>query len=80
VLAWNSGIKSLGAVNGVLFVNLIPISAFLIGLAMGHTFTAADICGAGLTVLSLVANNLYVRMSQRTSLPAAHAASSMAKG
>jgi drug/metabolite transporter (DMT)-like permease len=79
VLAWNSGIKSLGAVNGVLFINLIPISAFLIGLAMGHTFTAADVCGAGLTVLSLVANNIYIRISQRAVMPGARAASSMAK-
>jgi len=61
VLSWNAGIKTLGALNGVLFINFVPITAFAIGLALGHRFSGAELVGAALTILALVANNLYLR-------------------
>ncbi|MBL8482081.1 MAG: DMT family transporter, partial [Rhodocyclaceae bacterium] len=35
VLAWNSGNRRIGAENGVLFINFVPVTAFGIGLAQG---------------------------------------------
>jgi drug/metabolite transporter (DMT)-like permease len=61
VLSWNAGIRALGALNGVLFVNVVPITAFAIGLALGHRFSGAEVLGSALTILALVANNLYLR-------------------
>lgn len=61
VLGWNAGIKALGALNGVLFINVVPVTAFVIGLALGHRFGGAELLGAALTILALVANNLYLR-------------------
>lgn len=61
VLAWNAGIRQLGALNGVLFINLVPITAFVIGLAQGAQFAAAEILGATLVMMALVVNNLYLR-------------------
>jgi drug/metabolite transporter (DMT)-like permease len=69
VLSWNSGIKAVGPVNGVLFINLVPVVAFLIGVAQGHALGRAEVLGAMLVVGALIANNLYGR--HRVPMPAA---------
>lgn len=61
VLSWNTGIRSVGAINGVLFINLVPVTAFLIGVAQGHAFSMDELAGALLVIGALVANNLYSR-------------------
>ena len=61
VLAWNAGIGILGPANGVLFINLVPITAFAIGVAQGHRFGASEIVGVVLVVGALVASNLAGR-------------------
>lgn len=61
VLSWNTGIKAVGPVNGVLFINLVPVTAFLIGIAQGHDFGIYEVLGALLVISSLVANNFYMR-------------------
>jgi drug/metabolite transporter (DMT)-like permease len=61
VLAWNAGIGVLGAVNGVLFINLVPVTAFALGVAQGHRFGAAEVIGASMTLVALVASNLVGR-------------------
>lgn len=65
VLSWNAGIKILGAVNGVLFINFVPITAFTIGVIQGRSFSSAEVIGASLVVTALVANNLYMRRKER---------------
>lgn len=61
VLSWNAGIRIIGPINGVLFINLVPITAFVIGVLQGHLFTQDELIGALLVVLALIANNLYIR-------------------
>ena len=61
VLAWNAGIGILGPANGVLFINLVPITAFAIGVAQGHRFGASEIVGVVLVVGALFASNLAGR-------------------
>lgn len=61
VLAWNAGIGILGPANGVLFINLVPITAFAIGVAQGHRFGASEIVGVVLVISALVASNLASR-------------------
>ena len=61
VLSWNIGIKLIGAVNGVLFINFVPITAFIIGVFYGHHFSLAELIGASLVIGALIANNQYVR-------------------
>ena len=61
VLSWNRGVALLGPVNGVLFVNLVPITAFTIGLAQGKSFTRIELYGAALTIVALIINNLNGR-------------------
>ena len=61
VLAWNSGVGILGPANGVLFVNLVPITAFAIGIAQGHRFGAGEMLGVALVIGALLANGLAGR-------------------
>lgn len=61
VFSWNTGIQTLGPINGVLFINLVPITAFMIGFLQGKEFTSAEITGAGITIAALLVNNLYAR-------------------
>ncbi len=65
VLAWNAGIAILGPVNGVLFINLAPITAFAIGVAQGYRFGASEIIGVVLVIVALLANNLAIRSPGR---------------
>jgi drug/metabolite transporter (DMT)-like permease len=65
VFSWNVGIRAVGPVNGVLFINLVPITAFAIGLAQGHVFGPAELTGAALTITALVVNNLHIRGALR---------------
>ena len=61
VLAWNRGVALLGPLNGVLFINLVPITAFVIGIAQGHRFGVVEISGATLTIAALLGNNAVAR-------------------
>lgn len=62
VLCWNLGNKILTPLNAVLFMDVIPLTAFLISAAQGIVPTHVQIIGASLTGIALVCNNLYVRM------------------
>ncbi len=61
VLSWNTGIRILGAINGVLFMNFVPVTAFTIGALQGNPIGTLEILGALLVIGSLIANNLYLR-------------------
>lgn len=63
VLAWNGGIAILGTANGFLFINLVPIVAFAIGVAQGQRFGRAELAGALLVIAALFASNLASRAS-----------------
>lgn len=81
VLAWNAGINALGAANGVLFINLVPVTAFAIGVAQGHRFGAAEVIGASMTLAALVASNLAGRSARgRLPMPASMPAPASASG
>jgi drug/metabolite transporter (DMT)-like permease len=61
VLAWNGGVAVLGPANGVLFINLVPITALAVGIAQGHRFGRTELVGAALVIGALVVNNLATR-------------------
>ena len=73
VLAWNAGIGVVGATSGVLFINLVPVTAFAIGVAQGHRFGAAEMAGASMTLAALVASSLAGRSAGAGRPPIAHA-------
>ena len=71
VLCWNGATRALGAQDAVLFINLVPVTAFTIEAFRGHVPHGAELAGAALTLAALVANNLLGRRSARRSATAA---------
>lgn len=61
VLFWNMGINKLGPLNGVLFINFVPITALSIRIIQGYTYSVMEFGGAALVIATLVANNIYLR-------------------
>lgn len=57
-LFWNAGMRVLGPARGVLFINLVPVTAFTIALAAGHVPTRWEIVGVALVIGALVLNSL----------------------
>jgi drug/metabolite transporter (DMT)-like permease len=61
VLAWNEGVRRIGAVNGILFINFVPITAYLIQALQGRAIHPVELAGAVLVASSLLLNNLLQR-------------------
>ncbi|MCX5067930.1 DMT family transporter [Micromonospora lupini] len=70
VLAWNTGVQRLGAANAALFMNLVPVTTFVVQIARGYRPEAVELVGAAITIAALIAANLATRAPTRpTSLP-----------
>lgn len=61
ILFWVSGNRILGPMNGVLFMDVVPITAFVVSALTGVVPMSAQIAGATLTAAALVMNNVYLR-------------------
>jgi drug/metabolite transporter (DMT)-like permease len=64
VLAFNYGVRTLGAVTGTAFINFVPVSALLMGVAMGKLPTANEIVGMSMVVGALL---IHTAMSRKAS-------------
>jgi len=53
-LAFNFGVGRLGAATGTVFLNNVPVSAMLLGAALGHRPAAYELAGAALVGSALV--------------------------
>lgn len=49
-LWWNDGVKQVGAGRAALFMNLVPVFAALIGVALGQSLSLAQLAGAALVI------------------------------
>jgi drug/metabolite transporter (DMT)-like permease len=65
---WSFAVSSIGAQKAALFLNAVPIVAFVIGIFQGRQFSAIEYGGAALTILALVLNNVWGR--RRAAAPA----------
>ncbi|MEX3691916.1 DMT family transporter [Paraburkholderia sp. BR14263] len=61
ILFWVSGNRILGPMNGVLFMDVVPITAFVVSALTGVVPMSAQIGGATLTAVALIMNNVYLR-------------------
>lgn len=64
LLSWNYGIKILTSLNGILFINFVPLTTLAIMLVQGYQITVFDVMGTLLVITALVGNNLYQRHEQ----------------
>ncbi|AKJ30813.1 transporter [Caldimonas brevitalea] len=62
VLCWNVGNKILTPLNGVLFMDVVPITAFTLSALTGVQPGSMQVAGACITAFALIANNIYQRM------------------
>lgn len=53
-LAFNQGVRRLGPTNGILFINVVPVSALIISAFRGDTPSAAELAGTGLVCAGLL--------------------------
>lgn len=59
--SWNSGSRMIGAINAMLFVNLIPVVTFAVRYLQGHRFEAIELLGASLVIMALLIQNFVLR-------------------
>ncbi|MBN3561049.1 DMT family transporter [Aliamphritea spongicola] len=62
VSCWASGVARVGAINALLFMNMIPVSAFIIAFLQGKVIDPMELYGMLLVVSALLANNLLPRI------------------
>jgi drug/metabolite transporter (DMT)-like permease len=67
VLSWNMGIRAMGAQNGMLFINVVPLTALGLGVLRGQHFGGWELFGATLVLLSLLCNQLASRIAEQLS-------------
>lgn len=61
VLSWNLGNRIVTPINGILFMNVVPVTSFTINIILGYKIGIVQIIGAIIVIVSLVVNNLYSR-------------------
>jgi drug/metabolite transporter (DMT)-like permease len=64
-VCWNAGIRRIGALNGMLMLNLVPVVTFAIGFLQGRRFVVSELAGAAMVIGALAANNVYLRRVSR---------------
>lgn len=65
LLCWNQGIKLLSPLNGILFINFVPITTFVIMAFQGYQISSYEFFGTMLIIFALVQNNAYQRKASR---------------
>lgn len=64
LLAWNYGVKILSSINGILFINFVPITTLVIMMMQGYKITTFDIVGTLLVITALIRNNVCQRKEE----------------
>lgn len=60
-LCWNGGNKLIGNINAILFMNVVPLTAFVISVINGYHLYMVEIIGVLLIITSLTLNNINNR-------------------
>ncbi len=64
MLTWNLGSKKVGALNAMLFINLIPIVTFCIRYWQGYRFEVIELVGAAMVICALSVQNIVMRIQK----------------
>ncbi|MBM4763803.1 DMT family transporter [Bacillus sp. B15-48] len=65
LLGWNIGVSILSPINALLFINFVPVTTLTISIFQGNHVTMFDLVGTLFIIVSLVSNNLFVRILQK---------------
>lgn len=58
LLSWNKGLQMLSSTHGILFINFVPITTFIIIAVQGYSINTFEIIGTILIILALAHNTL----------------------
>ncbi|MEH7126355.1 DMT family transporter [Bacillus sp. JJ1773] len=61
IFVWNTGNRIITPINGILFMNMVPVTTYIITVFQGYHLTSFELIGALITIASLIGNNLYIR-------------------
>ncbi|KQL49776.1 transporter [Brevibacillus choshinensis] len=61
LLSWNAGIKALTPLNGILFINLVPVTTFILMSFQGYEISMFEFYGTLLVIFALIRNNHFQR-------------------
>jgi drug/metabolite transporter (DMT)-like permease len=61
ILAWNTGVRRLGAANAALFMNLVPVVALTLATVQGYRPRPVELLGTAITAAAIVTANLLGR-------------------
>lgn len=64
LVGWNYGVGVIKPLNGLLFLNFAPVTTLIIQIVQGAPITIYDYLGTLFIIISLVSNNIFVRMQQ----------------
>jgi len=64
LLGWNVGVSILSPLNGLLFINFVPVTTLAISVFQGYSITMYDLAGTLLIIVALLSNNIYLRASE----------------
>lgn len=68
LLGWNFGVSILSSLNGLLFINFVPVTTLTISILQGTLVTVFEVLGTILIVVSLISNNIFLRIKQKKDL------------
>ncbi|UHA72276.1 DMT family transporter [Paenibacillus sp. 481] len=63
LLSWIHGIQLLQPINGMLFINFVPATTFVISVMQGYQVSGAEMIGTLLIIGALIVNNIISRRS-----------------
>jgi drug/metabolite transporter (DMT)-like permease len=71
IFSWNAGNRVLTPINGILFINFVPVTTFVIAILAGYKMSRLEVIGAVVTIAALMSNNLYQRtLLRKSAIPA----------
>ncbi|MGM9489910.1 DMT family transporter [Ideonella sp. YS5] len=74
VLAYNFGVRALGLVAGTAFLNFVPVSAVLMGVALGKPPETHELAGVAMVVAALLIHTLALRQAGPAPTPSVRTA------
>ncbi len=65
VFCWNTGNRLISSINGILFMNLVPVLALTGSIFRGYQVAKIEVIGAVITIIALLCNNVWQRKQER---------------
>ncbi len=69
LVGWNYGVSVITPLNGLLFLNFVPVTTLAIQIYQGSGITIYDYIGTTFIIVSLLSNNIFHRFQKKSKEP-----------